>query len=88
MFHTDPLCQFNLVATAVVQLNTENTRPVVPVTLLNLAPDGVTIYKGTKLNEASMINESDSVLVDEMQEDFHDNVNQKDVPEAKRQLLW
>ena len=77
-----------LVATAVVHPNTENTHPVVPVRLLNLAPDGVTIYKGTKLNEASMINESDSVLVDEVQEDFHDNVNQKDVPKAKRQLLW
>ena len=62
-----------LVATAVVQLNTENTHPVVPVRLLNLAPDGVTIYKGTKLDEASMINESDLVLVDEVQEDFHDN---------------
>ena len=71
-----------LVATAIVQLNTENTHPVVPVRLLNLAPDGVTVYKGTKLNEASMINKSDSVLVDEVQEDFHDNVNQEDVPEA------
>ena len=77
-----------LVATAVVHPNTENTHPVVPVRLLNLAPDGVTIYKGTKLGEASMIDESDSVLVSEVQEDFYGNFNQEDVPEAKRQLLW
>ena len=64
-----------LVATSVVQPNTENTHPVVPVRLLNLAPDGVTVYKGTKLGEASVIDESDSVPVSEVQEDFHDNVN-------------
>ena len=73
-----------LVATAVVQLNTENTHPVVSVRLLYLAPDGVTIYKGTKLDEASIINESDSVLVDEVQEDFHDNVNQEGVAMCQR----
>ena len=59
---------------------------MVPVRLLNLAPDGVTVYKGTKLGEASVIKESNSVLVSEVQEDFH-NFNQEDVPEAKRQLL-
>ena len=59
---------------------------MVSVRLLNLAPDGVTVYKGTKLGEASVIKESNSVLVSEVQEDFH-NFNQEDVPEAKRQLL-
>ena len=77
-----------LVATSLVQPVTGTVHPMVPIRLLNLAPDGMTVYKETKLVEASVIDESGSVLVSEVQEDSHENVYQEDVPEAKRQLLW
>ena len=77
-----------LVTTAVVQPNTENTNHMVPIRLLNLPLDGGTVYKGTKLGEASVKDESYSVLVSEVQEDLHAIDKQEDVPEAKRKLLW
>ena len=49
---------FVLVATSLVQPVTGNAHPMVPIRLLNLAPDGMTVYKGTKLGEASVIDES------------------------------
>ena len=52
----------------------ENAHPMVPIRLLNLAPDGLNVYKGTKQGEASGIDESGFVLVPEVQEDLHDKI--------------
>ena len=38
----------------------------VPVRILNLSPDGVTIYKGTRLAEATSLEEDNAVLISEV----------------------
>ena len=58
----------------------------VPVRILNLSPDGVTIYKGTKLAKATSLEEDNVVLISEVSSTgTHCCEN---VSADKRQLLW
>jgi len=59
----------------------------IPIRVLNLSPDGVTIYKGTRIAEASLLPENDVLLISEVHNSSSTDCP-VDVPLNKRQLLW
>ena len=58
---------------------------MVPVKLMNLSSEGVTIYKGTKVGLTNSLEESE-ILVTEIIES--EPVPQGDISVTKQQLLW
>ena len=73
-----------LLAASIVDIREDTTNPLVPVRLLNLSPDSVTVHKGTRVASASAV-ENHSIVVASV------NSNpslQCDVPNHKRQQLW
>lgn len=76
-----------LIATSVVKACGSKADAKIPVRVLNLSPDTVTIYKGTKVAEASPLEENDTALISEVHHPGNTK-NPPDVPMEKRQLLW
>ena len=51
-----------LLATCIVEPKSSTKNPTVPVRLMNLSSEGVTIYKGTRVGQASVLRESEFVV--------------------------
>jgi len=65
-----------LIATAVVKPCMVKVDTKAPIRVLNLSPDGVTIYKGTRIAEASLLKENNTLLISKVH-----NSNSTDRPE-------
>ena len=74
-----------LVATSIVDPQGSAASSVVPIQLLNLSPDSITIHKDTKVAIASFVDE-DSVLVTGVGNSRSPAETQ--LSDSKRQLLW
>ena len=76
-----------MIATGVTKPGISEAGAEVPVRVLNLSSDGVTIYKGTRLAEASPLEDNNVLLILEVTDAKHTNCEEK-VPEDQRKLLW
>jgi len=74
-----------LVATSIVDFQRSGDSPVVPIRMLNLSPDSITIHKDTKVAIAHSV-EEDSVLVAGVSKDS--SLFEPHLSDTKRQLLW
>ena len=74
-----------LLAACIVEPKGSIENPTVPVRLMNLSSEGVTIYKGTRVGQASALRESEFVIAG-----IRENgpVPHGDISVAKQQLLW
>ena len=74
-----------LLAACVVKPMGGTENPTVPVRLMNLSSEGVTVYKGTRVGQASALREREFVVAS-----FSENkpVSHGDISVAKQQLLW
>ena len=74
-----------LLATSVVDIQEDTKNPLVPIRLLNLSPDNVTVHKGTRVASAFAL-ENHSIVVASI--DNNNPPSQGDVSSLKQQRLW
>jgi len=73
-----------LLATSVVNIHANATNPLVPIRLLNLSPDRITVGKGTRVASASIL-DSTSIVVAGID---CKSPAQSEVSDEKQQQLW
>ena len=86
MIERKPLPQKSslLLATSVVSIQEDTINPLVPIRLLNLSADSITVLKGTRVACAHAL-DSNSIMVAGVEDD---SPTQYDVSDDKRQQLW